>query len=851
MSKYNFDFLLLEFKNLHYGIKNIEKETDGNKKVQQIMKLLKGIIIIIYLKNDIFYNAEEDFINNIKQLAKKEILPYSLMKYLMKYIEELELISNLLKEKDKEEFQLELDYKFLYEILVWLAINFGEEKYSLFFSRLNEDEKKIFSRYIEVEEEYFNDKNTENDLFEEDYKKIIKDDIEADEDFYIEEFFEDEEEEQDDKEDVDEYCKDEYLLTGEIYYIGKGVEKNYYKAKEFFEKSARNGNQYAESYLGLFYEKGYTGEKDIEKALYWYRKSAAKGNVFAQYSLGYIYFTGIEVESDFEYAYKCYKEAADQKFPPAQYALSYLYKNGIGCEKNIFKAYYWLEASAENDFEDAFYVIGQSYLDGLNIEKDYKKAYYYLSKGVEKKDENCLESLGDMYYKGLYVKKDIDKAFEYYNESMSQGNTKIYYKIGKLYEEENETDKAFITFIKGHNNGDLKSSQKLGIMYYNGEGVNKDEVKALEYMKIAIKDEDHHSLYIIGTIYLASDRKKGIEYLKKAYEKGSHYAAEILASEYLINILNSEKVDEMELIRFIDFAMEKELCDAIYYKGLAHIYGIGGEVDKEKAFICFLKAAEKGSEKAMIKLGNCYLHGVYVKENIKEAIRWFNKAIEFDNVEAILSLMEIYEKGIGIEKNYEKAIELAYILREINLIEGDIKLALYNAKGIGAPKCEEMAKGYIEEIKLLDEGRAYNLLGELAEEGLLDLKEYDIIENYIKGIVNDSEDAYVNLKYYLDQKSIKDMRIIKIMEEYKNHYTYLEKGKAYYMTGVSFIEEGKLNGSKTKIRLGIKDLKKSIQLGFYKGIKYLVDYYSSEEKTKYNLQKLYKYNYKLYYYGLE
>ena len=66
------------------------------------IKLLKEIIIIIYLKNNIFYNGEEDFTNNIKQLAKKEILPYSLMKYLMKYIEELELVSNLLKEKDKE-----------------------------------------------------------------------------------------------------------------------------------------------------------------------------------------------------------------------------------------------------------------------------------------------------------------------------------------------------------------------------------------------------------------------------------------------------------------------------------------------------------------------------------------------------------------------------------------------------------------------------------------------------------------------------------------------------------------------------------------------------------------------------
>lgn len=850
MNKYNFDFLLLEFKNLHYGIVSIENEVETEKKIEKVMKLLKEIIITTYLKNNIFYNPEEEFINNIKELAKKEILPYSLMKYLINYIEELELVLEILEENNKDEFKDILDYNFLYEILIWLVTTFGEEKYSLFYNNLNEDEKKIFKRYIEIDED------EEDSYFEEDYEKILEKDSEKEnfesenfdidysdgEDFDLENIYGDEED--------DEYSKDEYLLTGEIYYIGKGVKKDYYKAKEFFKKSAENGNQYAQSYLGLFYEKGYTGEKDIEKALYWYKKSAAKGNVFSQYSLGYIYFTGIDVEVNVEYAYKSYKEAANQNFPPAQYALSYLYKNGIGCEKNIFKAYYWLEASAENNFEDAFYIIGQSYLDGLSIEKDYKKAYYYLLKGAEKGDENCLESLGDMHYKGLHVEQDRDKAFEYYNESIDKGNFKIYYKLGKLYEDEDEIDKAFITFMKGHNNGDLKSSQKLGIMYYNGEGVTKDEKKALEYMESAIEDEDSHSLYIIGTIYLNLNRQKGIEYLRKAYDKGSHYAAEILASEYLIDILSNEKVDEKELIKFIEFAMKKDLQDAIYYRGLTYIYGIGCEIDKEKAFSYFLDAAEKGSEKAMIKLGNCYLHGVFVKEDIKQSIKWFNRAIEFDSVEGILSLIEIYEQGLGIEKNYEKAIELAYILRDLDILEGDIKLALYNAKKVGSLNSDEMARGYLEEIELLNPGRAYNLLGELAEEGLLNLKSEDVIRNYIKGIENNSENAYINLKYYNYKNNLNNKEVDKILEEYKGKFIYLEKGKAYYLSGINFIEKGIKNGSKTEVRLGIRDLKKSIQLGFYEGIKYLVNYYENQEKNLYNLKKLYKFKYKLHYYGL-
>ena len=205
---------------------------------------------------------------------------------------------------------------------------------------------------------------------------------------------------------------------------------------QYFKKAADEGNEQAESYLGLFYEKGYGCEKDIKKSLYWYKKAALKGNIFSQYSLGFIYYEGEEIEQNLDCAFKWYKEAAERGFAPAQYALSYLYKNGEGCEKNNIKAYYWLEEAAENDFQDAYYLLGQSYLEGNSlIDINYKKAFFYLSKGVNKKDKNCLESLADMYYWGLYVKEDKEKAFSLYDESIKEGNSNIYYKLGKLYED--------------------------------------------------------------------------------------------------------------------------------------------------------------------------------------------------------------------------------------------------------------------------------------------------------------------------------------------------------------------------------------------------------------------------------
>ena len=838
-SKYDFSFLLIEFKDLYKAVNSLKEEEEERVKIINVVKIIKQSIINIYLKNNMFYNSEKTLKENIEFIARKEILPYSLMKYLLKYIEDIkyseEIIDNKFNSESNNKFYNEeiskviYNEELIYELLVWMVINLGEEDYSLFYSKLNEKEKAIFSKYLVKE------KDTENNYEEEYLEEIyINEDYDSDNDYKeIEEF-------------EDDTLKDEDFIAGELYYLGKSVDKDYYKAKEAFEKSAKEGNEYSQSYLGLFYEKGYGCQKDIEQAIYWYKKAALNGNSFSQYSLGYIYFTGIEKKKNLEYSFKWYKAAAENDFPPAQYALSYLYKNGEGCEKSIFKAYYWLELSAENGFEDAYYILGQSYLEGRSLEKDYNKAFFYLSKGAEKDDIDCLEALGDMYYNGIYIEEDREKAFSYYDRSIEGGNIKIYYKLGKIYEEEDNVEMSLLNYLKGHNNGDLKATQKLGIMYYNGEGVQKDEEKALQYMEKAIEGDDPHSLYVIGVVYLNKDREKGLNYLKRAYKKGSHYAAEILASEYLLELLNNKEVKENEILEYINFAVEKELPDSIYYYGLAHIYGIGLEVNKEKAFELFIKAANEGSEKAMLKLGNCYKHGIYVKENIKLSLFWYEEATKKGSVEAYLNIIEIYEKGIGMEVDEIKALQYAYRLRSINLIEGDIKLIYYNAKGIGVEPSEKVAGEYLKELLILDEGKYYNLLGELSEEELIGNKKEECHVHYLRAIGLGEVKAFANLEYYLHLEK-KDLVSKNFLIEIRDRFNIFEHGKCVYVEGVNNIQEGKKINNNKLISMGLKDIKKSIHLGFYEGINYLINYYETEEVNDF---ELYKYKQKKIYYGI-
>ena len=825
--KYKFDFLLLEFKNIYYGINKIFNEENLEIVSSTLNKLIKEIIIIAHLNNNLFYNPDNDLKANIDILFNKKILPYDLKFRINNYVDELKLINTLvfqdLSEDEVEDYKNRIKNKrFIYEICVWLAIKAGEEDYSLFIDKLSDDEKIIFDKYIRLNNKGYSLDNEweskEIELNEYELEDIELEDIEF-EDIDLEYYKELDVEEEDS--DKDEVSIEENLLAGEIYYLGKKVARDYKKAKECFEKAAKKGNSQAESYLGLFYEKGYGVEKNIDKALYWYEKAAEKGNVFSQYSLGFIYYEGKEVERNLYYSFKWYKKAAENDFAPAQYAVSYLYKKGDGCELNNLKSLYWLEEAADNDFQDAYYLLGQCYLEGDGIEINYKKAFFYLSKGAEKKDEKCLESIGDMYYWGLFVDKDKERAFYYYNESIKAGNNKIYYKLGSLYEDEGNVEVALKNYNKGHKEGDERATQRLGEMYLNGDGVVKEESRGLSYIKLAMNKNEPESLYTMGVALIKEDRGKALEYLKKSYIMGSYNAAAVLASEEIKNYINGIEINTEELLEYVNRVVENDLIIGNYYLGLLYCYGIGVEQNNEKSFINFSKAAEDGCAEAILMLASLYKYGIFVQQDINKAMILYGEEAKRENVNAILELIEIYEKGLGGKLDYKKAFEGALLLKKVNKIQGNIKLAYYYYKGIGVKASREEGDIYIKELLELDLGKAFNLIGELAEEGIL--KDEEIIENYKSAISLGEVKAYSNLEYYLYKRGERIEDYIDSIPE-----GAIRNPKSIYIKGIKTLNEGQKNNDKNLIDNAIIMLRKSIYLGFYEGINDLINYYKRD-----------------------
>ena len=204
------------------------------------------------------------------------------------------------------------------------------------------------------------------------------------------------------------------------YQTGNGVQKNYSKANELFEKAIKLNNIYAYNRLALSYLNGWGVKINKEKAIKLYIQAGDKGDDYAQAELGHFYL------------------------------------NGKNVKKDVKKAFYWFFLAAEQNNTYAQSHLGWMLLDGTGTEIDYKKAFKYSKLAADKGDDFAQANIGWLYENGEGVEKNISKAKEYYLLAKEQGNE---FAIEKLENLNNAvvSDNSFIT--KKNNKNDKKKDE--------------------------------------------------------------------------------------------------------------------------------------------------------------------------------------------------------------------------------------------------------------------------------------------------------------------------------------------------------------------------------------------------------
>ena len=123
---------------------------------------------------------------------------------------------------------------------------------------------------------------------------------------------------------------------------------NYSRALREVTPLAKAGHADAQHLLGLMYYMGRGVARDYKQALIWHRKAAEQGKPDAQYVVGAMYYTGNAVAADPRAAVSWFRRAAERGHAEAQHALGLMYRyHAAGLPQDHVLAYMlWTLASA-------------------------------------------------------------------------------------------------------------------------------------------------------------------------------------------------------------------------------------------------------------------------------------------------------------------------------------------------------------------------------------------------------------------------------------------------------------------------------------------------------------------------
>ena len=233
---------------------------------------------------------------------------------------------------------------------------------------------------------------------------------------------------------IDQGCVEGYLG---IAAFAKG-EENYQSALDAFNKVLEGTEQIylcdAMNSIGYMYANGEGVEQDYAKAMEWYEKAADLGDSDAINYIGYMYLNGLGVEQDYGKAMEWFEKAVDLENSNAMDNIAVMYENGMGVEQDYGKAMEWFEKAANLGDFIAMDNIALMYENGLGVEQDYGKAMEWFKKAADLGDSNAMHLLGYMFEAGKGVEKDYAKAMEWYEKAADLGHSTSTNNIGYMYE---------------------------------------------------------------------------------------------------------------------------------------------------------------------------------------------------------------------------------------------------------------------------------------------------------------------------------------------------------------------------------------------------------------------------------
>lgn len=153
---------------------------------------------------------------------------------------------------------------------------------------------------------------------------------------------------------------------------------------------------------------------------------------------------------------------------------------------------------------------------------------------------NDLDKAMDLYFSGEYV-----ESVQWFTKAAKQGQLLAHLKLGQIYADgkgvDRNIDLAINWYSKAAEQGDETAAYALGTIYYYGKGVPRNYEKAAKWFTKLANQGDAISQSILGDMYLEGqglpqNHTKAAYWYKKSALKGNSFSLVDLASLHAIGL---------------------------------------------------------------------------------------------------------------------------------------------------------------------------------------------------------------------------------------------------------------------------------------------------------------------------
>jgi uncharacterized protein len=245
----------------------------------------------------------------------------------------------------------------------------------------------------------------------------------------------------------------------------------------------------------------------------------------------------------------------------------------------------------------------------------------------------------------------------------------------------------------------------LALAYFDGDGVIKDEAKAVAMLQLSADQGDAGAQNALGKVLMqglivTKDATKAAIWFHKAAEQGLPEAQRMLGKMYTHGLgVTQNNATAFEWFRK---AAIQGISDAQLNLGIMYAEGRGVTQNDATAIEWIRKAAVQGNAEAQRNLGAMYANGRGVAQNDATAFEWIRKAAAQNDDEAQYNLGVMYAMGRGVAQNGATAIEWLSKAAAQGNADAQYALGLMFAKGNAVAKDENAARTWFQ--KAADQG---------------------------------------------------------------------------------------------------------------------------------------------------